>query len=597
MTDFSIGTTLKNEFLPSTNPSSPAKTGLIFAQRKLGDKNQLIMPTGNTPMPNLYVPFYLGSYKDGLTALQALKKMGYQYSLGLSYNNTFPKPDVVTVNAGAGLVTLEWHSTTVGVQDLVGQNPTGTITQDTSTASIRSVSVEGNSSYMTVVPVGSSTFNTADPVTVDAILTKQVPNPATSDSVCLAVWAYYQQYITAPKYTSSPDCYVSVSVYGRDASISPTGTAISFVAPTSVTQSGTIAYIHLPISSDNLGLLPTTALGASVVKQGTVTGTYAGYTLTATECVIKVTNASGTFVQADAFTVELDVSANGFKFIDSYEISSACLAFADVNSQTALNSDYPDFVAGVEALQAPDAAKKQKYKFQGYFGTRFTVAGEYPLATLTTPDSTAYVASITLDVNSAYQFSAPGVNAVQHMFMNLSNEFQYYATSGVGAIMNQECSNDITSYPTNMDADQLTGQGWTVFMPSQTGLRYIYNDVNCMQTNGGTVDYEYRYEATMLKVRWLDKALVQVGNITCVNPDGTRKNNNPELIKTLQQNLATVLVEGYNNGDGILGNTDNSVVVTLNSIDKRKLDVAVTTTVVSPNNGLNITAVFVSYTI
>jgi len=180
------------------------------------------------------------------------------------------------------------------------------------------------------------------------------------------------------------------------------------------------------------------------------------------------------------------------------------------------------------------------------------------------------------------------------MFMDLSNEDPYYDDSGKSILMNQQASTNLATYPKIEAANQLTGQGWTVFMPSNTGLRYVFRNVNCMQTNGGVEDGEYRYQSVQLKVRWLDKNIVQVGDATCVRPDGSRDNNNPELVLRLNANLQNVLTVGEDNG--MLGD-GGTIEVSLSETDVTRFDVTVTTSVVSTNSGIDYVAVFRPYTI
>lgn len=593
--DFEVGSTLTNQFLPSVNPAAPAKTGVIFGQRKLPAGNTLVKPVGDTSMPPLYQLIKLPAYKDGLSALAQLAKYGFNYTLGLSYDTEYVAPSKVTVNTSTGLTTLEWNSPVMGIQNLIGQNPSGSISQGTSKAAIRGVSIVGSASFMVVEPVSAAIFNTTAKIDVFATLNKQVPNPKTSDSICVAVYGYYEQYKPSPKFTTSPECYISVSVSGRDTSISPTGTPIDLVAPTSITAVDGKVYLTYPITADNLGLLPVNYLGDTIVKQGAITALYNGYTLTATECIIEVVNPSAEFVPATPITVTLDVSKSGFAYTGNIELPAYALGGWDVRSVAQLNADHPAFVAGIEALNAPEAYKHRKYKVQGYFGFHFTQVNQYPLSAFTAPDSTNYAASITLDIPTVYQFSAVGINAVQHMFTDLNNEAPYFANSGTGSLVAQECSTNQSSLPTNDMANQLGGQGWTVFMPNEVGSRYIYNNINCMQTNAGRQDLEYRFQATMLKVRWVDKNLVEVGNATLMNPDGTRKNNDPETLTSLQQNLMNVLTVGKKDLKMLGGN--QSITLSANPLDVSRINVESRTAVVSPSGGMDITAVFESYTL
>lgn len=597
--NYSIGSTLQNQFLPSTNPQAPAKTGMLFAWRTLDANNSLIRSVGSTPQPNLYAPFKLGAYTDGLTALVELGKMGFQYSLGLSFNTTFSAPDDVIVDNASGLTTLVWDSTVMGIENLISQNPTGAATQGSTTSgTIRAVSIVGLQSFMVVVPVsGSTAFNTTDPVVIAATLANSAPNPETSDNVCVAVYWYYQQYVSARKFTTSPDLWVSVAVDGVDTDINPSGIPIDLVAPTTATVLGDGSVnLTYSASADNLGLLPTTYFKSSTVTQATstATGTYNGYTLSGTNLIINVIDVTGTFNTTNTVEVELDVSTTGFSYIDEEEISSYAIA-ANISNYSQLTTTYPAFVAGVSANQLPGAVANKKYNVQGYFGFAFTQPNEVVLANMIAPDTTGWVATVRLDVPTIYQYPAIGfVQAVQHMFVNLNNQDPYYDDSGKLSIMNQAASSSIATYPTIAMANQLTDQGWTVYLPTTTGQLYVFRDVNCMQTNGGIQDGEYRYQSTQLKVRWVDKNLVEVGDATCVRPDGSRDNNNPELILRLNTNLQNVLTVG--NDAGMLG-AGGTLDISLSATDVTRFKVVATISVVSSNSGLDFIVVVKSYTV
>lgn len=592
MQDFSTGTTVKNEFLPSVNATNPAKTGMLFSQRKLDANNTIPLPYSNNPMPCLYKPIYLGAYKDGLTALIELKKLGFRYTLGLSFNQTFISPDIVQTNAAAGTVTLIWNSATMGIQNLLSQNPRGSVTQGSATATLRSVDIEGDVSYMTIVPTtGSATFTTSTPVTVVALLDKNAPDPTLSDPVCCYVWSYFNQYVTQPKNATSPDLYISVSIAGRDSSISPTATAINLAVPTAVeTVAGGINLVY-PINDDNLGLLPSEKLGFSMVNQGAASGTYNGYTLTSTTCVINVINVSGTFDSVATVTVELDVSQNGFTYLGSKEISSYALCW-NVKNNADLIANHPDYVTGLAALQAPAASKLRKYKVQGYIGYAFAIPNEVAYSELVYPDSTSYVATVTITPPTAFQYPAlGGINAVNHMYMDLNSDSPYYESSGAGVVINQELPDD----PSVLQfADQITYQGATLFVPNGVGTCYPYRNVNCLQTNGGKDDYEYRYQAAMLKARWLDKNAVEVAEATVTNADGTRKNNDPETIMLVQKNALAMLNAGVTAGMFQAGGT---VTVGINPDDITHLLETINTSIVPANAGVDVIVVFNPYSI
>ena len=595
-TSYSTGTTVQNIFLPNLSATDPAKTGMLFSQRILDDVNSLIPPVGSNPMPCLYKPIYLSPYSNGITALVALAKMGFVYSLGLDFVTEFIQPDSISVNNSTGLTTITWTSETMGIQYLVDTNPSGSITQGTSSGTIRNVRVGDGVSEIDVVPItGSTLFNTTSSIDVSAILDEQFPNPETSDPVCVLTWYYYQQAVTLPSYDESPDLYISVGVYGRDSSISPTGTAIPLIAPTTaiVLPDGSVD-ITYAITAEQLGLLPNEELGSTIVTQDTslATGTFNGYELNTSTCTINIINVTGTFDTTNTIEIVLDITQNGFAFLGDTELSTYALGF-NIPNYEYLVSNHADYVAGISALQEVEQTKYNKFKVQGSIGLAFTSRNEYSLASIIAPDTTGYLYGVVTTPSGAFDFPITGgCIAVANMYLNLNNDSPYYNTSGKGIIMNMAIPSDPTAVTS---ADQLTGQGLTVFLPNGSGLAYPYNNVNCLQTNAGLVDLEYRFQSAMQKVRWLDRNQVLISEATLLNTDGTRKNNSPETIKNVQSNLLSVLTIASKSPLYMFGTLNNSVVVVINPTDVTRLITNVTTSITPANNGNEIINYFNSY--
>lgn len=934
--NYGTGTTVTNKFEPTLNVSNPNMTALLFAQRKLGINNQLIIPVSGKTIPPLYEPFYLGAYSNGITAAQALANMGLQYTLGYQINAEIEAPDLVTIDNISGLTTLTWNSATVGLQALTPTNPSGTVTQYTGSGqavgTIRNIQIVGNQSILSISPItGSAAFVDTQPITISIILNFNAPDPYISDSACVGAWAFFNQYVTSVIGLTSPDLWISLSVAGRDTSISPTNSLINLVAPQNVALQPDGSYdLTYDIAAYNLGLLNANALGSTTVTQnlslpidntkcvyfvepsttflnsfyirgsgdnlgldysfdgvdwshtnlstgtfnkiitngqiiiaassvglfystngitwtntltpivqnytdieyfnnyflatadsittggifyspngitwiqaftdpanidciaiaggiisiispfatiaitatgdayfsdnyflgfnalgigttgftsvgiineicflsstdgvllystdgqtflptnlnlgannycsvvyvsalnlylvGSVgniytslngiqwgssnfssisttinsfiingnfvfaltsngiyrsidgqnwtigrgsgafgnyisgaysnnlyiiggdaiasgngliisydgiswisttnsTGIYNGYTLSSTKCTINVVNTNGVFGIAPVL-IMLDITKNGFAYLTNIPISTYILGFDCPNLST-LTTTYNDFYIGIAGIATPYSSEQQKYNIQAYLGYVPTANNTLPLTSYIMPDSNTYKMTLRLDIPTYYQYPATGImQACMSAFMDLNNSNPYNACSGTGIIINQTASDNTDSYPNYNMANQLVFQGVTLFMPSVTGQLYPYRNVCCLQTINGVTDTEYRYEEYQQKVRWLDQNAEEIAESTCINSDGTRKNNSPQVQSDLINNLTALLTNGYNLT--ILGNTDNTVTVILNPQDVTRWLITITTTAQAGNSGSDITAIFKSYTI
>ena len=193
MAQFGDGNTVTNKFVPGQNATDPAKTGFVFAGRKLNSNNQLILPTNGQTMPSPYIPFSLTAYKDGASALTALKQMGFQYQTGYNVSQGLTAPNLVDADPVTGLVNLVYNSTTTGLESITGTITTGSITQASSGASatIRSLEITQTQTILTVALISSSPdFDTTGPVVVTVTVATQAPNPQLSDEVCVFVYWY-----------------------------------------------------------------------------------------------------------------------------------------------------------------------------------------------------------------------------------------------------------------------------------------------------------------------------------------------------------------------------------------------------------------------
>jgi hypothetical protein len=602
--DFNVSTTVQTIFVQPVNPTNPAKSGLVFASRTLNSNNQLISPLSNNTPTSLFVPFELPAFTTGTQALAYLKQLGFQYTLGTGFDTSFIPPDTVEINSVSGLTTLIWNDPLMGIQFLVGQNPVGTAVQNTSTAngSIIDAYIASNQSFLVISPTtGSADFDTTNDIVITANLTNDKPDPTSSDEICVFAYAFYNQYGKSPIFNTSPNLWCSVYVKGHVNSITATNTATPLVAPTSaVVQPDGSVNLTYPIIADQLGLLPSVYLGNSTITQDTSTakGVLNGYTLTSTTCVINVIDVVGTFDDTNICSVVLDNTQTGFNYLGENQISTYGLCY-QISNLTTLTGTHSDFYSNIVALQAPSASETNKFNVQGYYSYVAPSINAIPLNALTTPNNTYFVANAKLDVPTAVQYPANNAMVVAvSMFDDLNNEYPYYGTNGKNYTVNLTASANKASYPNNASLNQLTNQGWKAFGVNGADQVYIYRNVCTLQNVNGIVDNSFRFEDIQLKTRYLNSNFYTIAEITVIDPiTQQRLNNNPELITNMQNNLSVFLNNAYDNGRGIVGNTKNSVTVTLNPVDVSRLAIRITTTIVPANSGSDIETYVYGYTI
>lgn len=599
--DLGVGSTLSNVFLPNNNPVDVAKQGCIFTTRTLNNNNQIIVPENGLPVPYLYKPIQLPVFTDGVSALEYLGPLGYQYTLGLTYDDDLPAPDIVTSNPVTGIVTLTWNTAALGLQQLISVAPSGAVTQTNtgivSTGTIRGIRVEGNQSFIDITLVsGSAAFTTLNTITLNATVSQPVPNPATSDRACIVTWAFYNQYADSAQFATSPTLWISVGIQGRDASISPTATPIVLGIPDAVdVLPDTSVNLSYAIDADNLGLLPPTFLGNTVVTQNTETAIFNGYILTPTECIINVLNPSGAFNDTDSVSVVLDVSQNGGVLSGEAEINSWGLDRV-VLDETELTTTYGDFYDLIQSFQSPDTVQQNKFNVKGYYGYAPTYLNQNPISAIVCPDSDAFVDVVRLDIPTALQFpNDAGANMAAVMFNSINNDIPYFETSGRTALINLTGSTNQNTIPSIAILNQLAVQGCTALGVNTDGTIYIYRNQTTLQTNGGQPDNEVRFMSYQQKVTWVDQNIYLAGEASVILPNGQRRNNDPETIKNCETNMLKVLADGVTLK--MLGTTNNSVVVTIDPDDVTKLKAVVTTSIISGNSGINTVVYFQSYSI
>lgn len=620
MANGKVGNTLENQLLPSTNPTPLNKTGFIFASRRLNftqngttySNNRIILPETGEIYPAPYVPFYLGAYTNGASALAKLAKMGFHFTLGSSYTNVIPAPNNVSVSAITGVTTLTWTSPVSALNQIVGMNPRGSLSQATTTAqgTITNITVTGNISVITVVPVsGSAAFNTtpANVITINALLSGGQADPATSDQLAVFVDNYYNELATSSTNPTSPDLLVCPLIDGDATDVYAPETPVELNPPIAVDDLGGNSWnLTFAIDTDNLGLLPNVYYGNTTVTQDLATdavGIFNGLTFETTTSgdqivIINVLNHTGSPFQitTGAVTIVRDFSLNPITtFLQKTPLRAVGMCY-NVKNGAELTANYPNFVSCITDLRQPAQISNNKANLQGYYSYQPPTYGVTPIAQITSSDTDAYVVTCNTAINTVFQYpSNATILTARRMFKNLNSDVPYYANSGEEVIIGVTPSNNKATIPDDIILGQLFNQGVCGIGVNAQGLCYLWNDICGLQTISGVTDTEYRYQATQNKLAWLDQNINRSNIINTTNSDGTRKNNTPNTLKAVQNGALSVLQSGVLLG--MLGNTDNSATVGLNPDDVTRILLTVTTTLVPPNNGVDTIVVVRSYTL
>lgn len=599
MSNFGVGNSVQNVFLPPSGAQNNSKTGLVFASRKLSATYQIKTPMAGQEMPSPYIPFKLSAYRNGASALSELAKKGFEFVLGTQFTTTVDAPDTVTTDNVTGIVYLTWNSVTTGLENLETTTPTGSVTQLVSlaAATIKNVVVTDTTTVMAVVMVNASPdFDTTNDVEVDVTLSFPFPDPAQSDQVCVFAFWYYQKYASSPAYTTSPDLWISTLIDGINTSISPQSTAISLVAPTTATTlaDGSVNLTYT-LTAANLGLLPTQYFGASTVTQGAESGTYNGYVISGNTVTINVTNPTDDFDNTTAVSIQLDIARNGGTLLGKNEVGGVAMCYPVANA-TELNTNHADFVGLIADLRSPTQAKNNKFNVIGYYGFVPEYIGQHPLSYYQQPDTMAYCMTIKLDIPTIFQYPCNNVMIVaQSLFTDLNNQGNFQADVGEGSLLNVTVSNNQATWGSDDNYNQLVQQGCTPVAITEAGLPYWYQRVCTYQTQSGNEDLEFRYMSLQLKKRWVDKNIEVANRRAVIDPTtGQRRNNNPLTLRSVQTGGKLVLQEGVDLG--ICGTIGNNVTVELETTDVTRIKETVTTSLVPQNNGVDAVLYIQSYT-
>ena len=615
--NFQTGSTVRNEYLQSSQPVNPEKTALYIGTANLPASGKVITDIYGNLRPGVYEPFNIGSFPDGITAANYLKNLGFALQLGKTYSSSTTPTTVSGPDTSTGLVTLTYSSVDTdysSVYSLVGENPVGSVTQTSPTASTSSgtiydvyTSSDSSLNYVNIVlSKVTGTFTAAAAVTITANLSAlQTPDPAKSDDIVVSAFWFFEQGKNSFSYTSSPNLflgYVPASTSITD--ITPSSTPIVITTTQSLTLLADGSYSLTLIADGTIAgieKLPTNYFGNTIVTATTTatpptnpTFIYNGMSYAGTSVIINLiptsSSTSTATIPLASLSIVLDSSRSTLTMLGENEISAAGL-FANIPGALGTSGNFSGFYNGVMNLRTPGAVISNKYNFQGYYGY---YAGASPtvtnLSNYTSPDTPGFVHCVKLDVNGIDQSTiTPGALVAAMMYNDINNEYPFYGTFGPTATLSIPASSNSATSPSVVAMNQLANQGCNVVGVNSAQQNYIFANLSCMQSVNGVPTINYRRQDIQLKTRWLDKNLVLAANNAVTDPiTGQRLNNNEGVVSDVRSALLGILTTGYSNGRGILGNTANNVSVTLNPNDTSRLLASVSTTIVPANSGVDI---------
>ncbi len=565
MNSFATGLSITENIELASTTSNPQTQALIFGTRTTG--GDLIQPPSSSSfsIPNLFVPFQLPSFADGVSAVNYLvNNFGYVVNWGVDFSLVLPTPSTATLLTN-GNYLFQWNAIPSGFNSLLGGAITGVVTQSvTNTGNIVSSSIQivNNVAQLAVTPIGISTFNAGSSLSIAGINNIQKPNIQTSDMIVVNVFAFYNQAVTASAGRTNPNAWISV-MNDNCTTVNPVSTPIVLGDPASapVVNPDTSVTLTYPANTAGLGYLPTTMLGESTVIQAvsSATGTYNGYTIDSLGNVdINIIDVTGTFTITDSVSVILDVTQSGFNYIDNYQISTYVLPF-QITSLTDLTTTQSTFYNALLVLNNGYAVQQQKFLPQGYYAN---MTAKSQVLNLQTPNTQIFkgawkpdqpytiVGGVQTGSSSLLDYTeTPGSIASAMAYIDLSTQIPFPSQSTV--TLNLSVNSNSQTYPTtgqSGDCNQGVIQGWTPIAVNANGLPYIWRNVTSIVTVPNTliVDNQYRYESLWLKQRWLQQQVFIAWTAVSQTPfaNGGMQLNSPAIQQQMLTACQSILVQG-----------------------------------------------------
>lgn len=616
MTNFVPYLNINTQLQPSIGAGSTSKTVLIFGQRKTQGK--LYLSKAGYSQPNLYVPFLLPSFKDGLSALQYLSNYGIKYQLGYNFSLSFVAPDTVTVVNGN--TVLGWNTQPYGFNKLIGFNTSGTLAQDEINGQILSAYVSNNISYIQVIGIVNyvKASNSGENLILTGVNNVSYPDPDNSDPIALEVWNFYQSALFA--YSSangSPQAIISITS-DRDTSISPNNLPITLTVPSAVVvnadTSVTLKYEYTTANKDtvlaNFGYLPTTAFGNSSVTQATsnATGVFGGYEIYAnsTGGIINVliTNVTGTFDTTAGHTLSfiLDNTYNGFNFIGTTDIYAAVLQ-QPISTINDITLTHADFYNGIGLLNQANQVLNNHYGTYGIAGNVVSPASN--AQNLPAPNNSNYILAtypyvqkfgdIPFDNTSNTVGSGRLASTIAYFLANGDAPYPALMLSTVGNCLPVSSIANLTAYSAieGGNGNIAITRGWLPIGVNSSNLPYFIQSNTTMITipNTQVPDVEFRYTHVWDCVKWLKFNVAQLWNTIKQLPNNQGANFiSPQFVKQFRAGIVTILYQGQTLG--VVKNVElykDLVTVVQDNTNPNQVNVNVPSQVIAQLNGANVT--------
>lgn len=321
---------------------------------------------------------------SGSQVLEWCKSIGATVVLGTSGKLTFAAPNSVQV-INSTYVTLTWLAKPYGWDDLVGASVNGSVTQSTTASgSIFSVS---QLNYSITLSSVTGVFNTTTPLTIQFLNPNNpIPNGTLTEEWVLCL--YYACQAANPNYVNpnvnfgKPQINISI-VSDIDAFYRANSNPIDLTDPTSITvnSDGTVLFAW-DIPPPEWYLVPTTRLGETLIKQGTVQGVFmqqmgAQYSSTGTGVSLLVNNVTGgTFSITEDTTMVLDDDVSVFDLLGTNYYPVVATGYEITTAQD-YNVTHVDFVNYIKLVNTPQATMAGRFGTEGVFAQTSTAPGNY----------------------------------------------------------------------------------------------------------------------------------------------------------------------------------------------------------------------------
>lgn len=334
MTIKTPGNYIQDRTVAANGVTAPNNNIMVAGQRGILGATPIstdLVPLFGYPKISLYVPYPLPSFGSGNAALEWLQSCGFTVGYGLTTPTNLPIPTTAIVAVDGVTWTLTFTGIPTSIQPMIGITLTGTATQDTSTGSIESVTVNDNGNAQMVVIVANDTITFDNTEIVNVVYTNldiSTPDETQTERVCMQLYALFEELnLVRPQLanpvTEFPQVYLTLYA-ATDTTYSENTATINLTTPAAVSVVTATGAVLLgwtsPTQPTGWGYLPDTAVGNIVVTFTPTVGTPATGVLfekgsgdpegLGWAYYMVLTNVVGTFTAATAYTVVKDGSQN-----------------------------------------------------------------------------------------------------------------------------------------------------------------------------------------------------------------------------------------------------------------------------------------------